>query len=212
VSLNDAGVPSYTIHENAAWDYVPETPSLLELAWESDAICFGSLAQRSPTTRETILAFLNATKPDCLKVFDINLRQAYYDEWIIRESLGRANILKLNEDELTVLQTMFGLEEKENKALKQLIEHFGLNLVALTKGENGALMVSADEEIYQAGLSPKSIVDTVGAGDAFTAAMTIGLLQGHALARLCADANQLASYICSQQGAMPPIPETLMAR
>lgn len=207
VSLDAAGIPNYSIHQNVAWDFIPQTPALIELANQADAICFGALAQRATVSRKTIQAFLDAARTDCLKVFDINLRQAYYDEAIIRASLERANVLKLNDEELPVLQAMLDLPKKESDALRQLLKDFGLQLIALTRGAKGALMVTPKEEAFQAGLPPQRIADTVGAGDAFTAAMTVGLLQEHGLARICSEANQLASYVCSQHGAMPAIPE-----
>jgi fructokinase len=212
VSLDDAGVPNYTIHEEVAWDFVTETAPLIDLARAADAVCFGSLAQRSPVTRATIHAFLRASRPDCLKVFDINLRQSYYDVEIIRASLDLAHVLKLNDEELPVLQTMLGLAEEESEALTQLREEFSIQVIALTRGAQGAVMVSAEEQVYQAGIPPVHIADTVGAGDAFTASMTVGLLRRHDLARICSDANQRASYVCSQQGAMPPIREMLIAQ
>jgi len=209
ISLDDAGVPNYTIHENVAWDFVPETPALLELAQKADAICFGSLAQRSPMTRKTITMFLDGTRADCLKVFDINLRQDYFNEAIIQSSLNRADVLKLNDNELRVLQAMLNLAGEESEALQQLLDLFSLQNIALTKGDRGALMITREEEVFQGGLALQGIADTVGAGDAFTAAMTVGLLHGHGLSRICSEANQLASYVCSQHGAMPPIPEAL---
>ncbi len=212
VTLDDAGVPSYTIHEGVAWDFVPETPALQQLAQQADAICFGSLAQRSPMTRSTIHAFLDAARPDCLKVFDINLRQAYYDEDTIRASLNQANVLKLNDEELPVLMDMLGLSGNESGVLKALIEAYSLKVIALTKGAEGALLATCDEEIDNTGMKPDAIADTVGAGDAFTAAMTAGLLYGHSLSRICKDANCLASYVCSQHGAMPLIPDHLQVR
>jgi fructokinase len=210
VSLDDTGIPQYTIHENVAWDFVPETPVLLELAGKVDAICFGSLAQRSPMSRKTIASFLDAARPDCLKVFDINLRQHYYDEEVIRDSLNRADVLKLNDDELPVLIKIFSLTGEESEVLAQLRGVFNLQYIVLTEGAKGAVMSGEDEEVFVAGIAPETIVDTVGAGDAFTAAITVGLLEGQELTKVCAHANQLASYVCSQHGAMPPLPKTLL--
>lgn len=210
ISLDDAGIPQYTIHENVAWDFVPETSALIDLAQKADAICFGSLAQRSPMTCKTIGHFLDGARPDCLKVYDINLRQSYYVPAIIRNSLDHADVLKLNDDELPVLKQMLELVGEDTEVLAQLLDIFSLQLVVLTKGAQGALMKTPAEEVHVAGLAPKSVADTVGAGDAFTAAITVGLLSGHELMKICDDANQLASYVCSQDGAMPPIPGTLL--
>lgn len=207
VLLDDAGLPSYTIHEDVAWDYLTEADALLGLAGKADAICFGSLAQRSPTTRATIYAFLHESRLDCLRIFDINLRQCYYDEETIRASLGLANVLKLNDEELPVLQSMLGLAEDETKALRQLLTQFSLQVIALTRGARGSVMMSAEAEVSEDGIPPGRVADTVGAGDAFTASMAVGLLNRRDLARICSEANQYASNICSQYGAMPPIPK-----
>lgn len=202
VSLDANGIPSYNIHENVAWDNIGWNSSLEALAKDVDAVCFGSLAQRKTVSRQTILNFLNATKADCLRVFDINLRQAFYTEDIILKSLKLANILKLNDDELPVLAELFGLHGNDDDLLKQLMQKFNLKLVALTKGAKGSLLLTGNEESYLE--VPKvKIVDTVGAGDSFTAVLVAGLLQNRKLKEIHESATQLAAFVCTQNGAMP---------
>lgn len=207
VSLDKAGVPDYRIHEEVAWDFLPETPVLAELAQATDAVCFGSLAQRSPVTRGTIYAFLRATRPDCLKVFDVNLRQSFYDVDVLRASLELADVVKLSDDELPVLRGMLELAEEDSEALAQLLDKFSIQVIALTLGARGAVMANPEVQVHEEGIPPEHLADTVGAGDAFTASMTVGLLHRHPLAKICSDANRYASYVCSQRGAMPHMPD-----
>lgn len=211
VELDGRGVPHYTICEDVAWDFLQEDYALRELARTADAVCFGSLAQRAPTTRGTIRAFLQALRPSCVRIFDINLRQQYFDETILRDSLEQADVLKLNDDELSVLRGMFGLSDDEPRMLRELLSRFSLRVIALTRGERGAFMLTAEEEAVQAAVPVEGSADTVGAGDAFAASMAVGLLRHHDLARICSDANQRASYVCSQAGAMPPMPKTQLS-
>ncbi|HSI32235.1 MAG TPA: carbohydrate kinase, partial [Tepidisphaeraceae bacterium] len=175
VALDAAGVPSYTIHEGVAWDFVPETPALLELVARADCVCFGSLAQRSPATRATIRSALAATRPGCLRVFDINLRQHYFDRDVIEESLGRTTVLKLNDQELPVLGELLGMGGED--LIGDLVGAFGLRLVAVTRGGRGAVLYGDDGAVVDhPGYPAEPMADTVGAGDAFTAVLAIGLL------------------------------------
>ena len=202
VTLDSNGIPGYIIHENVAWDNIGWNSSLEALAKNVDAVCFGSLAQRNTVSRQTILNFLNATKADCLRVFDINLRQAFYTEDIILKSLELANILKLNDDELPVLAELLGLHGNDDDLLKQLMQKFNLKLVALTKGAKGSLLLTGNEESYLE--VPKvKIVDTIGAGDSFTAVLVAGMLQNRKLKEIHESATQLAAFVCTQNGAMP---------
>jgi fructokinase len=209
VNLDADGVPTYVIHENVAWDHIPFRDQISGLASRLDAVCYGSLAQRAETSRDTLSKFLNCLNPGCLKVFDINLRQHYYSKDIITESLLASDVLKLNDGELTVMADMMMLRGTEKEMLMQLMGKFSLRLIALTKGEKGSILISQNE--YSClGAFPVKIVDTVGAGDAFTAAMTMGLLKNFPLERIHIQANRLAGYVCSQPGAMPVIGDDIL--
>ena len=202
VSLDANGIPSYIIHETVAWDNIGWNSSLEALAKNLDAVCFGSLAQRNPVSRQTILNLLNATKPDCLRVFDINLRQSFYTEDIIVQSLELANILKLNEDELPVVAEILKLQGNDDELMQQLMQMFSLKLIALTKGHKGSILLTSTEQSFME--VPKvQIADTVGAGDSFTAVLVAGLLQNHDLKEIHATATKVAAFVCTQDGAMP---------
>ena len=209
VELDAEGVPDFTIHQNVAWDFIPASPELLDLASRADAVCFGSLAQRSPASRETIRRFLDATRAGCLRIFDINLRQAFFDEETIRRSLAASDVLKLNDDELPVVCGMLSIDGDEREMLARLLDEFSLRLVALTRGEKGSVLQTPDARSEHPGFAPDQIADTVGAGDAFGAAVALGLLRGDDLDTISRNANRLASHVCSQPGAMPPVPESL---
>jgi fructokinase len=209
VRLDGAGVPSYVIHEGVAWDYISQTDSALELARRADVVCFGTLGQRSPVSRATIRQFLASTRPEALRVFDINLRQHFYDVEVIRESLANANMLKLNDQELPVVAHLLELPPAEQPALTGLLAQFPLNLIALTRGPHGSSLYTRESHSSYPGVSGE-LVDTVGAGDAFTAALVMGWFHGHDLDRINATANRVASYVCSQPGATPPMPPDLI--
>lgn len=209
VELDSDGKPDFTIVENVAWDAIPATSGHMELAAGIDAVCFGSLAQRSPLSRDTIWRFLTATKPECLRILDVNLRQSHYDETVLCESLERSNVLKLNEEELIVLGDLLSLGSAEKVIINRLMEEYSLWVIALTRGDKGSLLCTAEERVEHTGPPQDLIADTVGAGDSFTAAMTIGLLQKYDLNTISELANRLAGYVCSRKGAMPPIPDEL---
>jgi fructokinase len=205
VTLDAAGVPSYIIHTDVAWDHISQTPALDHLARRTDAVCFGTLAQRSEQSRRTIHAFLCVTRPECLRIFDINLRQRFYDELIIQSSLDLASILKINDEELPIVADLLALPRHESECIPVLLERFELTLIALTRGGRGASLYTHDEAAHHDGY-PTTVIDTVGAGDAFTAALAIGLLKHQPLAVINDRANRLAAYVCSQPGATPPVP------
>ena len=202
VSLDANGIPSYIIHENVAWDNIGWNSTLETLAKSVDAVCFGSLAQRNTVSRQTILNFLKATRTDCLRVFDINLRQAFYSEHVIVQSLQLSNILKLNEDELPVVAKLLALNGNDDELLTQLMQQFKLKMIALTKGDKGSFLRTKDEKSFME--VPKvKIADTVGAGDSFTAVLVAGLLQNHKLKTIHENATRVAAFVCTQNGAMP---------
>lgn len=201
VSLDAAGVPTYTIVEDVAWDHIPFTSKMQELASRADAVCFGSLVQRNGS-RASVLKFLEAVPASALKVFDINLRQHFYTPEILRKSLEIADVLKINDEEIVTLSEMFGLGSDPREACRRLIGQYSLRFVLLTKGAQGSEVISPDEVIPQ-GVGKVDVVDTVGAGDAFTAAFTVAYLRGNSLADAQKLAGEVTAYVCSHKGAMP---------
>jgi fructokinase len=209
VQLDDAGIPDFEIHENVAWDHIPFSEDLKALAEQTDAVCFGSLAQRSTISMKTIIAFLDLLPADCVKVFDVNLRQTFYNEQIIKASLSRSNIVKLNEDELPVVANICDVTGSEIDALTSLLELNDLDLIVLTKGSHGSILVSPeDHSILNA--PSVDVADTVGAGDAFTAAVVLGLIRNLPLGVIHRNATMLSAYVCTQRGAMPVLSDALI--
>ena len=202
VQVDKNGKPEYIIHENVAWDHIPLTEEMITLAKETDAVCFGSLAQRSKTSRATIRKFLQATKPNCIKIYDINLRQHYYSRVLIEDMLELSTVLKLNDEELTVVAELMGISGKEKALVEQIASRYSLDLIALTKGSAGSCLYQDRRYCEHDGYDAK-IVDTVGAGDSFTAVLAAGLLLGYDLDKINDLANKTAAYVCSQPGAMP---------
>ncbi len=203
VILDAKGQPDYIIHTDVAWDYIPFSGKLYDLARKTSAVCFGSLAQRSMTSYNTIISFLEATSETCIKIFDINLRQLFYNDKIIKKSLKLSNCLKLNEDELPIVAKMCSMNGDEEAILKYLLNNYKLDLIALTKGEKGSRLYSSDYDNIIISPSVK-IADTVGAGDSFTAALAMGLLQKLPYEKSHQNATNLAAYVCTQKGATPP--------
>lgn len=210
VSLGADGQPAYTIHENVAWDALAGEAAARQAVASADAVYFGTLAQRSETSRRAIRTLLGLVPPTSLRIFDVNLRQHYHSRAIIEESLALADVLKLNETELPQLGEMFHLSGDERTQVDSLARRFALRVVAYTRGGRGSLLRAAGEWSEHAGL-PTIVADTVGAGDSFTAALALGLLAGWPLDTVNARATALAAYVCSQPGATPPLPEPLRA-
>ncbi len=206
VKVDSNGHPKYNIAENVAWDFFEFNEQWKLLAEKADAVCFGSLAQRSPESGTTIIKFLKHTKRETVRIFDINLRQNFYSPEIIAQSLKTSSILKLNDEELPMLIDLLGYQKKksEEELCRLIIENYGLDLVCLTKGRNGSLLVDKREKVKHPGRKIV-VIDTVGAGDAFTAALAIQYLRGNSLERISEAANRLGSWVASQAGAMPPI-------
>lgn len=206
--IDAAGVASYQFPDNVAWDAIYLAEETLALAPHLDAVCFGSLAQRSASSRRAIREFLQLIGSTTLKVFDLNLRQQFHTPEIIRSSMAIADVLKLNDDELRLIAKMEKLQGKSSAILMALVRSYDLQLAVLTRGNTGSLLVSRSQVSEHKGYST-TIADTIGAGDAFTAATVLGLLGGMDLDAINDHANRVAAYVCSQKGAMPPLPESL---
>ena len=207
VELDDEGVPTYDIKTNVAWDNIPFTPEVEEAAKNCRAVCFGSLAQRSLVSRNTIQQFLSATPEDCLKIFDINLRQNFYTKEIIEENLQKANILKINDEELVTIGRLFdypGLNMEDKCWL--ILGKYNLDMLVLTCGTQGSYVFAPGVSSYQP--TPKvEVADTVGAGDSFTGSFCAAILAGKTIEEAHERAVKVSAYVCTQKGAMPVIPE-----
>ncbi len=205
VTLNEKGQPQYNIHENVAWDNILMNSKIESKLKEFDAVCFGSLGQRSPVSAATIQLFLKGLQHDCLKVFDINLRQQFYSFDIIEKSLQFANVLKINDEELPVLSDLFDFKGDVKNQLSEIISQFGLQYIAYTMGEKGSILISNSDFSFVES-SKVAVADTVGAGDSFTAVLVSGLLKGLTLTEVHKMATKTAAYVCTQKGATPVIP------
>lgn len=206
VELSADGQPHYTIHEHVAWDALAADEAARAAVTKADAVCFGSLAQRSSVSRESIGVLLEATGPAALRIFDINLRQSFHSRAILEKSLQHANVLKLNDAELPVIAEMFGLKGDDRAQLAALVERWKLRAVALTRGARGALLLAPDGFSEHPGKALPSVRDTIGAGDAFTAVLALGLLAQWPLGVINDRANAVAAYVCSRSGATPELP------
>ena len=210
VTLNESGQPSYEFAIDPAWDHLAWSEELGALAVRCDAVCFGTLGQRSPVARATIRRFVAATRPTALRVFDVNLRQRFYDAETIRTSLQLASAMKLNDEELPIVAELGGLRSvTPREILIELADQFELRFVALTRGAQGSLLI-AGTNTDECPAFPTKVADTVGAGDAFTAALVIGFLGGLSLDIINRHANALAAFVCSQPGATPALPTDLV--
>ncbi len=205
VSVDAAGKPTFEIHTGSAWDRIAWTTAFEKRIAEMDAIYFGTLGQRGEVSRTTIQRALGLAKErGILRVLDVNLRRPFYDAGVIRDSIVQASVLKLSDDELGEVANACGvaMAEKAEATLRHLREAFGLNLVVMTRGAKGALLVSRDATFDQPGI-PTEVVDTVGAGDSFTAAFVLGLLRGDAPQDNLRKACETASAVCAKSGAVP---------
>ena len=213
-----SGEPNYQIQEKAAWDFLNLTEEWIHLAERADAICFGSLAQRSRESRHVIQTLAAETSSSCIRVFDVNLRAPYYSDEVVQESLELATVLKLNEGEMPGVLNLLGLpyvDEADGMQLRveaeRLLGEFpSLKLVAVTRGNRGSLLVRRDEWNEHPGI-PVSVADPVGCGDAFTAALTHYMLRGASLARLNEAGNRWGAWVASQAGAMPLLADDVRA-
>jgi fructokinase len=209
VILDSLGRASYEFAQNTAWDHIAWSDALDSLARRCDAVCFGTLVQRSTQSRETIQRFVKTTPSTALRMFDVNLRKQFYDASVIDQSLRLATALKLNDEELPIVARLCGVSELDQRdAMHALMNRYALRLVALTRGPDGAMLIAGDEESISPALTT-TVVDTVGAGDAFTAAVVMDFLAGLPLAEINAHANAVASFVCSQPGAVTALPDYL---
>lgn len=211
VEIDQAGIPQYDIKENVAWDNIPYTDSLEALARKTKAVCFGSLAQRNVVSRDTINRFLDAMpqSDDSLVVFDVNLRQGFYNKEILCNSMSRCNILKINDEELVTVSRMFGYPgiDLQDKCWI-LLGKYNLKMLILTCGINGSYVFTPGNVSFQP--TPKvEVADTVGAGDSFTAAFISSILKGRSVQEAHSRAVQTSAYVCTRKGAMPILPAEL---
>ena len=212
VSLDAQGVPTYDIKEGVAWDNIPFTPELEEVARNCRAVCWGSLAQRNEVSRNTIHRFLDATPKDCLKIFDINLRQNFYNEELLLESFKRCDILKINDEELVTIGRLFGYPglDMTNKCWL-ILGKYNLDALVLTCGVNGSYVFTPGAMSFLE--TPKvEVADTVGAGDSFTGSFCAAYLSGIAVSEAHRLAVETSAFVCTQNGAMPTLPKNFIDR
>jgi fructokinase len=210
VALSTDGQPRFSIHEDVAWDFIRGTAAARNAVADAHAVCFGTLAQRREPARSAIRSLVAAAPASALRILDVNLRPPYISKNHVEESLALANVLKLNEVELPQLAQMFGLKGDERSQITQLADQFNLHCIAYTRGADGSLIRAAGRWSENPGVRT-NVVDTVGAGDAFTAAMTLGLLNRWDLDEISRRANDLAAWVASSAGATPSLPEKLRA-
>ncbi len=225
VTLDEKGIPQYNIKKGVAWDNIPYSDKLAQLALRTDAVCFGSLAQRSSVSRDTIRRFIDNMPEDALKVFDINLRQNFFTKEVIEESLNLCNVLKINDEELVTVSRLFGwLAESDEdfdtiwkniefkSCCRNILTKYNLRMLILTCGVNGSYVFTPDGEISQLGTPKVEVADTVGAGDSFTAAFVSCILLGKTIKEAHKCAVDVSAFVCTQHGAMPKIVESLELR
>lgn len=205
IRIDQNGNPTYTIQENTAWDHINFETIQKKIAQCLDAICFGTLAQRSPISQKSIFKIIEATSPNCLRVFDVNFRKDFYRPEMLRQSLNLANAVKMNQQEFIEIGAMFSLPKNPKKGLRALMNQFDLKIAILTLGEKGALMASKDDYSIQAPNRHINIKSTVGAGDAFTAGAVMGWLNQKPLDQINKEASDLAAYVCSHLEAVPSL-------
>ncbi len=208
VSLDGQGRPVYRIETDVTWDFLSESPQLRELAATADAVCFGTLAQREPKSRKCIQNFLHKTSPGTLRILDLNLRTPFFSKDIVEESLRLADVVKVNGEELGILAGLFALAGGEKAVAENFMQRWKLRLIAVTNGEQGSMLFAPGACSVHRGYAV-TVADTVGAGDAFCAAIAVGLLGRFSLEKINDCANRAASFVCTQPGAMPAIPEEI---
>lgn len=210
VLVDERGQPSFEIAQPVAWDFLEWTTAWRNLTEKADAVCFGSLAQRSAPSRNAIHRFLLELRPEATRVFDVNLRQSFYTAEVLAESAKHAEIIKLNHEELPVVAQLLAMPfHDEESAAAALLDAFPLKLVCVTRGARGSLLVSRYGKHEHAGI-PAKVADTVGSGDAFTAALVYHYLRGASLAEMNGAANRMGSWVAGHTGATPARDERLL--
>jgi len=209
VKLDEKGVPAYDIKENVAWDNIPFTNEIESVARNCQAVCFGSLAQRNAVSRNTIRKFIESTPSGCIRIFDINLRQNFYTSNVIHDSLELCNILKINDEEIMLVSRMFNYDSSNiENVCRTIMEDFSLEMVILTCGTKGSYIFTKGGVSFMP--TPKvNVADTVGAGDSFTGSFCAAILRGLPVAEAHKKAVEVSAYVCTQNGAMPEIPESM---
>jgi fructokinase len=213
VSVDAQGLAEFRIVRDVAWDHIEWSNSLQQLAGRTDIVCFGSLAQRQEPSRSTIHHFVRATRESCLRIFDVNLRQAYYDAVILKTGFALSTVVKVNNEELPVVLQACGLPTSNDELADSelLMQHFGMELVCVTRGQKGSLLVNRDRHSEHPGFRVQ-VADTVGAGDAFTATLAHQYRLGRSLDQINEAANRIGSWIASQPGATPAASPDEIAR
>lgn len=209
VSLDAGGHPSYVIHENVAWDFIDFSPGdnlLAKLMLQADAVCFGTLAQRCATSQKSITAAIQSTRPGCLRVYDINLRQSFYGYDVVHRSLELASVVKLNDEEVATVADLLDVPAEEKGFAQAVVERFDVQLLCITRGAKGCLLVTRDGSHEEPGVTVQ-VADTVGAGDAFTAGLITATLHDRPLPIRAQFANRVGALVASRHGAMPDLKE-----
>lgn len=205
ITLAGEGIPSYVIREQVAWDYIDHSASMDKIISQADALCWGSLAQRNTISRRNMQEMIGLAPASCLKVFDINIRLHYFSEEVVRQSLVHADILKLNEEELPKVAALFALKGDDGAMIRQLMEQFGLSYIVYTKGAECSMVFQKDGAVSYIATPKVDVVDTVGAGDAFTATFVTLLLQGAPMEECHRRAVDISAFVCTQNGAITPL-------
>ena len=209
VTMDSAGVPEYEIVEGVAWDFMSCDSKTLGLFSDADVICWGTLAQRSRTSHESVLKMIDSAPESCLRVYDINLRQHYYSREIIEASLERADVLKLNEDELPVIAELFSIPGSAAEQISALISRFSLKSVIFTQGAVCSEIYGPEGLLSHKETPKVNVVDTVGAGDSFTATYVMSRMNGESVAAAHEKAVEVAAFVCTCSGAINPVPDSL---
>ena len=204
VNVDPQGIADFRIVRDVAWDHIEWSNALQQLATKADIVCFGSLAQRQEPSRSAIHHFVRATRESCLRIFDVNLRQAYYDAVILKTGFALSTVVKVNDEELPVVMQACGLPTSNDELADSelLMQHFGMELVCVTRGQKGSLLVNKNGHSEHPGFRVQ-VVDTVGAGDAFTATLAHYYKLGQPLDAINAAANRVGAWVASQPGATP---------
>ncbi len=213
VKLDAKGVPTYTINQDVAWDNIPFTDEMEKAAGKCDAVCWGTLAQRSETSRNSINKFINFTSDECLRIFDINLRGNFYTKDIIKESLNKCKVLKINDEEFPIVTELFGYGKPAYQdGCQHFMKDFYIETIILTCGATGSYVFTANGECSYIETPKVKVADTVGAGDSFTGTFCSAILANLPIKEAHRLAVEVSAYVCTQNGAMPKLPEDFIAR